>query len=302
MPPTLLVITGPTAIGKTAAAIELALHLGTEIISADSRQFFREMNIGTAKPGPDELAAAPHHFINNLKITDPYDAGKYESEALQLISGLFKKHEVVILCGGSGMYIDAICKGFDPLPDVSPQYREQLNELFLTGGITALQTLLKKHDPEHYRVVDLQNPHRLIRALEICLATGVTYSSLRKGNPAKRNFRIIKAGLTAEKTLLNDRIDRRVDRMMEEGLADEAESLYPYRHLNALQTVGYRELFECMEGISNIETAVSNIKQNTRRFAKRQMTWFRKHQDITWLDATNCHLKNSILDLLNPVK
>jgi tRNA dimethylallyltransferase len=284
MTPTLIVITGPTAIGKTKIAIELAQELQTEILSADSRQFFKEMSIGTAKPTPEELAIVPHHFINNLSIHEEYDAGRYEQESLDLLEKLFERKDSVILCGGSGMYIDAVCKGFDPLPEVDESERKKLMDLFETQGIIALQQLLLKHDPEHYNNVDLQNPHRLVRALEITLSTGIPYSSLRKGTGSKRNFRIIKFGLTTEREQLYTRINYRVDNMMEEGLTEEAHILYPFRHLNALQTVGYKELFEYEEGKHSLTAAIDLIKQNTRRFSKRQMTWFRRDESIIWLD------------------
>jgi tRNA dimethylallyltransferase len=281
---TLLVITGPTAIGKTGLAIQLAQAYDTEILSADSRQFFREMNIGTAKPSPEELAAAPHHFINTLGITDNYDAGKYEAEAIELLSKLFQKKSVVILCGGSGMYVDAVCKGFDPLPEIDEKYRKQLNEIFKAEGLPALQQLLQKHDPEHYNFVDLNNPHRLIRALEISLATGNPYSSYRKGISRKRNFKIIRIGLNTNKEILHERINQRVDLMMQAGLESEVRQLYSQRHLNALQTVGYKELFDYIDGKFGLDEAIDLIKQNTRRFAKRQLTWFKKEEQTVWMD------------------
>jgi tRNA dimethylallyltransferase len=281
---TLLVITGPTAIGKTGVAIRLAQELNTEILSADSRQFFREMSIGTAKPTKEELNSIPHHFINSLSIKDDYDAGKYEQDALFLLNKLFLKYSVVILCGGSGMYVDAVCKGFDQLPEVEEAQRKKLNDIFETQGIHALQSLLREHDPDHYQYVDLNNPHRLIRALEITLSTGIPYSSLRRGKTAERPFRIVKIGLNTDRDLLYKRINERVDAMMTEGLLEEVKALNPYKKLNALQTVGYKELFDHLEGKYSLEDAVSLIKQNTRRFSKRQMTWFRKDESIVWLD------------------
>jgi tRNA dimethylallyltransferase len=284
MSPTLLVITGPTAIGKTGVAIRLAQALDTEILSADSRQFFREMAIGTAKPSPAELRAAPHHFIDSLSIQDDYDAGKYEHDALALLTRLFESHPVVILCGGSGMYVDAVCKGFDLLPEVEESQRKMLNELYKRQGIHALQALLLEHDPDHYQQVDLNNPHRLIRALEITLSTGTPYSGFRKGEGAKRPFRIVKIGLNTEREELYNRINRRVDDMMDQGLLDEVKALLPFKKLNALQTVGYKELFDYLEGKYSLEDAISLIKQNTRRFSKRQLTWFRKDTTIHWMD------------------
>jgi tRNA dimethylallyltransferase len=300
--PTLLVILGPTAIGKTSLSIELAKALGTEILSADSRQFFREMTIGTAKPSVQELAAVPHHFINNLSIQDDYDAGKYESEAISALNLLFEKNKTLILCGGSGMYIDAVCKGFDPLPAIDEKHRTELNALFESQGIGALQALLLKLDPEHHANVDLNNPHRLIRALEITLATGTPYSAFRKGEGKKRNFKIIKIGLSTDRDLLYTRINERVDLMMEHGFLEEAERLYPFRQLNALRTVGYNELFDYIGGKTSLPAAVDLIKQNTRRFSKRQMTWFRKDEEITWLDPLReTDLVNTILSRIQSV-
>jgi tRNA dimethylallyltransferase len=286
MPPVLLVLTGPTATGKTGLAVQLAKRLETEIVSADSRQFFREMSIGTAKPDIAELEQAPHHFINNISIHDKYDAGKFEEQALACLDTLFAKHPVVILCGGSGMYIDAVCVGFDPLPDTGEEHRRSLNALFETKGIAALQELLGKHDPEHYKMVDLQNPQRLIRALEICLATGKPYSGFRSGKKKTRPFQIVKVGLNMHRDALYKRIDARVDLMMEKGLLKEVSSLQTFRELNALQTVGYRELFGYLDGQYGLLEAIELIKQNTRRFAKRQMTWFRKDEHIHWIDPT----------------
>jgi tRNA dimethylallyltransferase len=282
--PTLIVIAGPTAIGKTAVAIALAKALKTEILSADSRQFFREMSIGTAKPSAGELAEAPHHFINTLSIQEDYNAGKYEEEAIPLLDHLFQTHPFVILAGGSGMYVDAVCKGFDPLPAVTPEQREELNALFAKEGLPALQELLFKHDPDHYANVDLKNPQRLIRALEVTLSTGTPYSSLRKGKVKHRNFNILRIGLHTQKESLHARINKRVDAMMQEGFVEEAKTLYPLRHLNALQSVGYSELFDYLEEKLDLPSAIDLIKQNTRRFAKRQMTWFQKDRDTVWLD------------------
>ncbi len=282
--PLLLVITGPTAIGKTSLAIRLAQELKTEILSADSRQFYREMTIGTAKPTAEELAAAPHHFVNNISIHDDYDAGKFETEAIAMLDQLFKKHQTVILCGGSGMYVDAVCKGFDPLPEVDEQFRTDLIELHKTRGIEYLQQLLKEKDPEYFQQVDKHNPQRLIRALEICLSTGLPYSGFRKGKEQKRNFRIVKIGLNTDRDTLYKQINQRVEEMMKAGLLQEVEQLLPFRHLQALQTVGYRELFDYLEGKTDLATAITNIKQNTRNFAKRQLTWFRRDESIHWLD------------------
>jgi tRNA dimethylallyltransferase len=282
----LLVIVGPTAIGKTHLAITLAKSFKTEIISADSRQFFREMTIGTAKPTGEELSAAKHHFINNISVTDDYDAGKYEREASLLIDELFRKHDVLILVGGSGMYINAVCNGFDDIPDVDEDVRKKLNEVYKKEGISVLQQQLNQLDPEHYNNVDLNNPQRLIRALEICITTGKTYSSFRKGKGKTRNYSIIKIGLNTVREELYKRIDARVDAMIKSGLVDEVKNLSHYKHLNALQTVGYKELFEYLEDKQNLEKAIELIKQNTRNFAKRQLTWFRKDIAIKWFEPS----------------
>jgi tRNA dimethylallyltransferase len=297
---TLLVITGPTAIGKTGIAIKLAQELHSEILSADSRQFYQEMSIGTAKPSAKELSAAPHHFVGHLSIHQDYDAGKFETEAIALLSQLFKKHRTLILCGGSGMYIDAVCKGFDPLPEVGEEYRLELIELHKTKGIIRLRQMLEEKDPEYYNMVDLHNPQRLIRALEICLATGKTYTSFRKGKVQQRDFRMVKVGLNTDRDTLYRQINKRVDEMMKTGLLKEAEDLLPFRHLQALQTVGYRELFDYLQGKTDLNTAIGLIKQNTRNFAKRQLTWFRKDTEIHWFDPTRDNeLTKKVLGLLS---
>ncbi|MCC6691600.1 MAG: tRNA (adenosine(37)-N6)-dimethylallyltransferase MiaA, partial [Bacteroidia bacterium] len=278
----LIVITGPTAIGKTAMAIGLAKTFGTEIISADSRQFFREITIGTAKPTKAELDSVKHHFINNLSITNDYDAGQYEQEANAVIEHLFTKQDVLILTGGSGMYIDAVCKGFDNIPQADENTRVQLNDLFKSKGIDELQKLLAQYDPEHYSSIDRNNPHRLIRALEVCITTGLPYSSFRKGIKKTKNYTIIKIGLTTNRTQLYERINHRTDEMIKSGLVDEVKNLLGFKHLNALQTVGYREIFEYLENKINLAEAIDLIKQNTRNFAKRQLTWFKKDKDLQW--------------------
>ncbi len=280
--PRLVVVLGPTAIGKTGIAIQLARHFQTEILSADSRQFFREMKIGTAAPSTEELNAAPHHFIGHLSIHDPYNVSRFETDALKKLTTLFTRHNLVLLTGGSGLYINAVCHGIDPLPDPDPELRKQLKDMLQNSGIGALQNQLQSLDPDYFLQMDQNNPVRLIRALEVTLATGMPYSSLRTQVPKPRPFTIIKIGLYLPRPVLNERIDHRVDRMMEAGLLREAESLYPHRHLNALNSVGYKELFDYFEGKHSIETAVEKIKTNTRRYAKRQMTWFRKDPSIAW--------------------
>jgi len=282
---TLIVVAGPTAIGKTAAAIELAKHYNTVILSADSRQFYREMSIGTAKPTEEELAAAKHYFINSHSITKPFNVGDYEKECLKLLDDLFQIHDKIILVGGSGLFIKAVCQGFDEFPDTEPGIRESLNAAFADKGIIPLQEKLKLVDPDYYNEVDLNNPQRVIRALEVFESTGKPFSSYRKSNSNKRPFNIIKLGLNMERRDLYERINQRVDNMISEGLVDEVKSLLPYRHLNALNTVGYSELFDYFDEKTDLQTAIALIKQNTRRFAKRQMTWFGKDKGIIWLAA-----------------
>ncbi len=279
---TLIVIAGPTAVGKTAVAIELAKKLNTEIISADSRQFYREMAIGTAKPTPKELKQAKHHFIDSHSIKESFSVGDFEEQGLALLDELFKKHDIVILVGGSGLYIKAICEGFDKLPSASPEVRESLNLEFKNNGIIPLQEKLKVADPAYYNQVDLNNPQRLIRALEVFETTGIPFSSYRKSTINNRPFRCVKIGLNLPREELYQRINQRVDIMVQEGLVEEVRSLLPYRHLNALNTVGYSELFDFFDGKTDLNTAIELIKQNTRRFAKRQLTWFRKDKDIKW--------------------
>lgn len=280
--PTLISVVGPTAIGKTKLAIDLAQHFNTEIISADSRQFYQEMSIGTAKPTPEELAAAPHHFVNFLPITQLYSAGDFERDALAKLGELFKKNEVVIMVGGSGMYVDAVCKGFDVLPDIKPEIREQLNNQLATEGLEALTTQLAQLDPDYYNQVDLANKQRVVRALEVCLTTGKSFSSFREQNLVQRSFDIITVGLTWEREKIYERINQRVDLMVADGLIEEAKALFPHRTLNALQTVGYREIFSAINNECTLEEAITNIKTNTRRFAKRQLTWFNKNEKTTW--------------------
>ena len=292
---TLIVIAGPTASGKTAAAIQLAQHYNTVIVSADSRQFFREMSIGTAKPTEAELAAAPHYFINSHSITEPFSVGDFERQCMQLLDELFKKHDVVILAGGSGLYIKAITEGFDELPTADPDIRDRLNMELATNGITALQERLKEADPIYYAKADINNPQRIIRALEVYEATGNPISSYRKSTINKRPFNIIKFGLDMPREQLYDRINQRVDMMVQDGLVEEVAALTPYRHYNALNTVGYSELFEYFDGKTDMDTAIDKIKQNTRRFAKRQLTWFRKDINIKWMDAEDGNLVSNIM-------
>ncbi len=289
----LIVITGPTASGKTQLAIDVAKHYQTEIVSFDSRQFFKELSIGTAKPTLEQLNEVPHHFISNISVQDEYNAGTYELDAIKKLDELFQRKEVIVATGGSGMYLDAILYGFDELPKVEEALREKLNKIYEEEGIEVLQTMLAKLDPEHYNNVDLQNPHRLLRALEVCLATGIPFSQQRKRKTKQRNFTSHLFGIDLEREELYGAINNRVDEMIAAGLLDEVRSLSAFCHLNALQTVGYKELFQHMEGKLDMETAVNLIKQNTRRFAKRQMTWFRKYEEMNWVKKSEA--KNKII-------
>ncbi len=278
----LIVIAGPTASGKTALAIELAKALQTVIISADARQFYREMQIGTAKPSAAELNAIPHYFINNLSIHDDYDAGKYEAEVIQLLDKLFLQFDSVILCGGSGLFIKAVTDGFDEIPDTTTEVREQVQQLYEQNGLSWLQETIQQKDPVFYQNADVQNPKRLLRALEVITQTGNPFSSYHKQHLHQRNFAILKICLSIEREQLYQRINERVLKMFDEGLEDEVKGLIPYRHLNALQTVGYTELFEYFDGKINKKRALELIQQHTRNYAKRQLTWFRKDSGFIW--------------------
>ncbi len=280
----LICIVGPTAIGKTALSIKIANHFSTEIISADSRQFYKEMNIGTAVPSSEELAAAPHHFIQNRSIFENYSVGDFERDAINLLDSLFEKHNVLVMVGGSGLYVDAVVKGLDKFPEVSSEIKEILKQEYNEFGIEPLQKELKEKDPKYYSKVDLQNHHRVIRALGVCRAQELPYSSFLKAESTQRNFKTIFIGLTAEREFVYNRINQRVDIMIEEGLIEEAKLLHQHKSLNALQTVGYKELFRYFEGDYSKEQALEEIKKNTRRFAKRQGTWFRKNEAINWFD------------------
>jgi tRNA dimethylallyltransferase len=280
----LVVIVGPTAVGKTSIAIELAKHFQTEIVSADSRQFFREMSIGTAKPSEAELNSVKHHLINSRSIHDEYNVGMFEVDALKSLDKIFKKHDVAILCGGSGMYIDVIKNGMDNLPEKDLKLRSELIKEFHEKGIEVLQDKLMRLDKNFYNEVDRQNPHRMIRAIEICMMTGKKYSDLRKKVKQERPFNTITIGIEDEREMVYTKINLRVDQMLKNGLLEEARSLYAFRHLNALQTVGYRELFLFFENQLTKLQAINLIKQHTRNYAKRQWTWFRKDKDIKWFN------------------
>ncbi len=272
----LLIIGGPTASGKTSLAIRLARHFGTEILSCDSRQFFRKMDIGTAKPSQAELALAPHHFIDSLSIEEDYSVGDYERDALALLEELYKKHSLVIMAGGSGLYQKAVCEGLDAFPEVAPAVRQKVENWHQQEGIESLQEKLKRIDPDYYSIVDLQNPHRLIRALSVWEASGRPFSSFRKNKSLHRPFFPVYIELHWERSVLYERINQRVDHMMEQGLLEEARQLYPHKDLTALQTVGYQELFAYLDGRISLEEAVDLIKRNSRRYAKRQLTWTRR--------------------------
>ncbi|MBT2160977.1 tRNA (adenosine(37)-N6)-dimethylallyltransferase MiaA [Zobellia barbeyronii] len=305
----LLSVVGPTAIGKTKLAIALAKHFKTEIISADSRQFFKEMRIGTAVPTPEELEQAKHHFIQHISIFDSYSVGDFERDALHLLDELFKNHNIVVMVGGSGLYTKAVAEGLDDFPKVDPKIREQLNNEFAENGIESLQNDLKNRDPDYYKSVDLNNPHRLIRALEICIGTNSPYSSFLSQNKKNRPFKTVTVGIEADRALIYDRINQRVDIMVQEGLIDEVRQLEKHKELNALQTVGYRELFTYFEkkeksGDSTVESdltfALEEIKKNTRRFAKRQLTWFKKNEETIWV-SYNANPQELIATLNNMI-
>jgi len=281
---TLLVVTGPTGVGKTDVSINLASFFGTEIISCDSRQFYREIPVGTCAPSEEQLWKTRHHFVGNLSVRDYYSASLFERDVLALLGVLFKQHDLVIMAGGSGMYIDAVCHGIDDIPDVDPMIREKYVIKYREEGIEGLRAELKLLDPVHFKKVDLRNYKRIIRALEICATTGMPYSSFMKMEKRRREFRIIKTGIELPRRELFERINRRVDTMICNGLEEEARLLFDLRNLNALNTVGYKELFSYFEGKTDRETAIELIKRNTRRYAKRQMTWWARDKDIRWFN------------------
>ncbi|MCD4695107.1 MAG: tRNA (adenosine(37)-N6)-dimethylallyltransferase MiaA, partial [Bacteroidales bacterium] len=272
----MIIISGPTAIGKTSVAIHIAKDFGAEIISADSRQFYKEMKIGTAAPSDKELEAVKHHFTGHLSVTGYYNVSRFENDVLEFLELYFKTNNHGVVVGGSGLYIDAVCKGIDELPDPDETLRNKLKESLKKDGINVLKNQLKKLDPDYYKVVDLNNPNRILRALEVCLMTGKTYTSLRNNNPKPRDFEIIKIGLNRPRQELVEIIHKRVDKMIENGLIDEVKSLTKFRDLNALNTVGYKEIFKYIDGDWPLDLAIEKIKTNTRRYAKRQMTWFNR--------------------------
>ncbi len=275
---------GPTAVGKTEVSLRLAEHYKTEIISTDSRQIYRELEIGTAKPAQDELARINHHFINTHSIHDSYDAGSYGRDSLNLIHKLFQKYDVLILCGGSGLYVKAVLEGFDEMPEIPEGTRESIIEEYKQKGLTWLQEKVRKVDPQFFNTMDIKNPHRLIRALELYTATQIPINQLRAKKKAEHPFEVLKIGIELEREQLYQRIDTRMDAMIEDGLFEEAKKAYPHRSLNALQTVGYREIFDYLDGLYDKEEAIRLLKRNTRRYAKRQLTWFKKDPEIKWFN------------------
>lgn len=304
-PKYLILVVGPTAVGKSDLCLKLAKKFQTEILSCDSRQFYREMNRGTAKPSAEELAEVPHHFINNLSITDAYDVRKYEEDALNLMNSLFQKHQVLLMTGGTGLFADVVVNGMDAIPEVSPEIREKIIQEYQAKGLSWLQSAVEEVDPEFFAQVDRSNPQRLMRALEIWRGTGLKFSSFRTKNKVKRPFEVIKIGLDRPREELYERIDRRMEQMLAEGLFEEAEGLVEKRGLNALQTLGYTEIFDFLEGKYDKEELVRLLKRNSRRYAKRQLTWFRKDPLIRWFHPSEerqilSYLENQIA--LNPPK
>lgn len=288
--PTLIVLIGPTGIGKTDLSLNIAEHYNTEIISADSRQLYADLKIGTAAPTPEQLARVKHHFVGTLQLTDYYSAAQYEAEVMKKLDELFKKHSVIVLTGGSMMYVDAVCKGIDDIPTVDEETRKTLMQHYENVGLERLCAELKILDPEYYDIVDKKNPKRVIHALEICYMTGQTYTSFRTSQTKERPFNIIKVGLRREREELYARINKRVDIMMEDGLLEEAKSVYQYKNLNSLNTVGYKEMFKYLDGEWELPFAIEKIKQNSRIYSRKQVTWFKRDTDITWFhpdDADN---------------
>lgn len=296
MPHTLIVLIGPTGVGKTELSLSIAEHFQTCILSADSRQLYQELKIGTAAPTPSQLARVPHHFVGTLRLTDYYSAAQYEADVLEKLEVLFQHNDTVVLTGGSMMYVDAVCKGIDDIPTVDKETRELMLQRYEEEGLETLCAELKILDPEYYQIVDLKNPKRVIHALEICYMTGKTYTSFRTQKHKERPFRIIQIGLTREREELYDRINRRVDEMMQEGLLEEAKSVYPFKHLNSLNTVGYKEIFNYLDGEWSLDFAIEKIKQNSRIYSRKQMTWFKRNPNIQWFHPEQ---KEEIMNYIN---
>ncbi len=299
---TLIILTGPTGVGKTEYAIELAKRLKTEIISCDSRQFYKEMSIGTAAPSQKQLSQVKHHFIQHKSIVDYYNISMFEKDVFELLNTLFAKHSKVIMTGGSGLYIDIICNGIAQLPDADLELRTKLKNEYSNNGLAYIQNLLQKLDFEYFETVDLSNPNRILRALEVCMQTGTKYSEIRKFEALKRPFAIEKICLTREKSIIDQRINARTDNMIKDGLIDEAKSLYSFKGLQALNTVGYKELFSYFDENCSLNEAIEKIKTNTRRYAKRQLTWFRKDEKYVWVDIENLSSEEFLHKLINRIK
>lgn len=291
----LIIILGPTASGKTAASVKIAKTFQTEIISADSRQFYKELKIGTAVPDKNQMSRIPHHLIQHISVHEYYNVSMYEQDVLKILDRLFLEKNLVIMAGGSGMYIDVVCHGIDDIPTIDLKIRERLKHKFRTEGIEGLRSELKKRDPLYYDKADLKNPKRILKALEISVMTGIPYSSFLTRQKKERPFNILKIGLKSDRKKLYDNINRRVDDMMEQGLLEEARSLHEIRHLNALNTVGYKEIFDYFDGKTGLEKAVALIKRNTRRYARRQLTWFNKDKTIAWFEPEDI---DSIVDYI----
>ena len=292
----LIVIVGPTGSGKSDLAIEIAERYGAPIISTDSRQFYRGIPIGTAQPDAEQLQRVEHHFIASHDLKQEFNCGTYETEALAKLDELYRKHDVVVAVGGSGLYIKALCEGMDSLPEAEPELREELAHRLRSEGLASLCEELRQRDPAYYEEVDRNNPARVLRALEVCISTGLPYSSLRTGEKRQRPFNIIKLGIDMERERLDERINRRVVVMMQMGLEQEARAVYHLRTLNSLQTVGYREMFDYFDGTISRDEAIELIKRNSRRYAKRQMTWFRRDEEIKWVDTANKQIIEEYLD------
>jgi tRNA dimethylallyltransferase len=293
---TLIVLCGPTAVGKTRLAIDLARMYAAEIVSADSRQIYKELIIGTAAPTPEEQNAVPHHFVGFKNISENYNAFAFELDVLHFLESYFRNKEIAVMAGGSGLYVNAVCQGIDQLPDPDVFLRQELKDTLKARGLDYLGKRLLELDPDYYKIVDRNNPNRILRALEVCIQTGVPYSTLRTNTRKARDFNIVKIGLEMPRTVLVKRIHQRVDRMMAEGLLEEVKSLIPHRSKNALNTVGYKELFGYLDGKATLEEAVDKIKTNTRRYAKRQMTWFKKDPEINWFQADDPSKIRTFLD------